>query len=274
VFERFTERARQVIVLAQDEARGLGHNYIGTEHILLGVLREEEGLAARVLRALGIDSAGVRAQVVRVIGQGDEAVTGQIPFTPHAKKALDLSLREALSLGHNYIGTEHILLGLLHETESRAVEILTYFGANAENVRHEVIRMIDGNGPAQAREALAPGEESPEPVLRRVVPLARQLSEGTWILSVEVWDHGLILRWATFGRPRVQLGPEGRGYQSWHVSDDVGTRYNRFGESGSGGWERVLHYEFFCAPAPPPEAKSLLFRHEATNEEFSVSLTD
>jgi uncharacterized protein (TIGR00255 family) len=106
VFERFTERARQVVVLAQDEARALKHNYIGTEHILLGLLREEEGLAARVLEQLDITVEEVRAQVARIVGQGDEVTTGQIPFTPRAKKVLELALREALSLGHNYIGTE------------------------------------------------------------------------------------------------------------------------------------------------------------------------
>ena len=113
LFERFTERARQVVVLAQDEARALKHNYIGTEHILLGLLREEEGLAARVLESLDITVEEVRAQVARIVGQGDEVTTGQIPFTPRAKKVLELALREALSLGHNYIGTEHIL-SLIH----------------------------------------------------------------------------------------------------------------------------------------------------------------
>src|SRR5438552_3295117 len=123
VFERFTERARQVVVLAQDEARALKHNYIGTEHILLGLLREEEGLAARVLESLDITVEEVRAQVARIVGQGDEVTTGQIPFTPRAKKVLELALREALSLGHNYIGTEHILLGLVRENEGGAARI-------------------------------------------------------------------------------------------------------------------------------------------------------
>ena len=120
MFERFTERARQVVVLAQDEARALKHNYIGTEHILLGLLREEEGLAARVLESLDITVEEVRAQVARIVGQGDEVTTGQIPFTPRAKKVLELALREALSLGHNYIGTEHILLGLVRENDDLA----------------------------------------------------------------------------------------------------------------------------------------------------------
>src|ERR671917_373923 len=120
VFERFTERARQVVVLAQEEARILKDNYIGTEHILLGLLREEEGLAARVLESLDITVERVRAQVVRIVGSGEEVTSGQIPFTPRAKKVLELALREALSLGHNYIGTEHILLGLVRENEGVA----------------------------------------------------------------------------------------------------------------------------------------------------------
>src|SRR5712692_7385061 len=117
MFERFTERARQVVVLAQEEARTLKHNYIGTEHILLGLLREEEGLAARVLESLDITVERVRAQVVRIVGSGEEVTSGQIPFTPRAKKVLELALREALSLGHNSAGTEHILLGLVRENE-------------------------------------------------------------------------------------------------------------------------------------------------------------
>ena len=129
MFERFTERARQVVVLAQEEARTLKHNYIGTEHILLGLLREEEGLAARVLESLDITVERVRGQVVRIVGSGEEVTSGQIPFTPRAKKVLELALREALSLGHNYIGTEHILLDL---------------DADSEKIRNEVIRMLSG----------------------------------------------------------------------------------------------------------------------------------
>jgi len=146
MFERFTERARQVVVLAQDEARALKHNYIGTEHILLGLLREEEGLAARVLDSLDITVEDVRANVARIVGQGEEVTTGQIPFTPRAKKVLELALREALSLGHNYIGTEHILLGLVRENEGVAARILLDFDADAEKIRNEIIRMLSGPG--------------------------------------------------------------------------------------------------------------------------------
>jgi ATP-dependent Clp protease ATP-binding subunit ClpC len=144
LFERFTERARQVVVLAQEEARTLKHNYIGTEHILLGLLREEEGLAARVLESLDITVERVRGQVVRIVGSGEEVTSGQIPFTPRAKKVLELALREALSLGHNYIGTEHILLGLVRENEGVAARILLDFDADSEKIRNEVIRMLSG----------------------------------------------------------------------------------------------------------------------------------
>jgi ATP-dependent Clp protease ATP-binding subunit ClpC len=165
MFERFTERARQVVVLAQEEARTLKHNYIGTEHILLGLLREEEGLAARVLESLDITVERVRAQVVRIVGSGEEVTSGQIPFTPRAKKVLELALREALSLGHNYIGTEHILLGLVRENEGVAARILLDFDADSEKIRNEVIRMLSGpggrrqgSGQGAAASAAAPGE--------------------------------------------------------------------------------------------------------------------
>jgi ATP-dependent Clp protease ATP-binding subunit ClpC len=160
MFERFTERARQVVVLAQDEARALKHNYIGTEHILLGLLREEEGLAARVLESLDITVEEVRAQIARIVGQGDEVTTGQIPFTPRAKKVLELALREALSLGHNYIGTEHILLGLVRENEGVAARILLDFDADAEKIRNEIIRMLSGPGRRQQGGGGAPGEKT------------------------------------------------------------------------------------------------------------------
>ncbi len=146
MFERFTERARQVVVLASDEARTLKHNYIGTEHILLGLLREEEGLAARVLDSFDITVEEVRAQVARIVGQGDEVTTGEIPFTPRAKKVLELALRDALSLGHDYIGTEHILLGLVRENEGVAAGILLDFDADADKIRNEIIRLLCGPG--------------------------------------------------------------------------------------------------------------------------------
>src|SRR5262245_52852536 len=165
MFERFTERARQVVVLAQEEARTLKHNYIGTEHILLGLLREEEGLAARVLEGLEITVEEVRAQVIRIVGSGEEVTSGQIPFTPRAKKVLELALREALSLGHNYIGTEHILLGLVRENEGVAARILADFDADSEKIRNEIIRMLSGPGRRQQGQAGAQQEKKSSKLL-------------------------------------------------------------------------------------------------------------
>ncbi|HEY3728036.1 MAG TPA: Clp protease N-terminal domain-containing protein [Solirubrobacteraceae bacterium] len=152
MFEKFTERARQVVVLAQEEARALKHNYIGTEHLLLGLLREEDGVAARVLQSLEITVERVRASVVRMVGPGEELTEGQVPFTPRAKKVLELALRESLILGHNYIGTEHILLGLVRENEGVAARILLDFDADAERIRNEVIRMVPGPEPPGSRQ--------------------------------------------------------------------------------------------------------------------------
>jgi ATP-dependent Clp protease ATP-binding subunit ClpA len=144
MFEKFTESAREVVVLAQEEARTLKHNYFGTEHILLGLLREKEGLAARVLESLGITVERARADIVRIVHAGEEVSTDQIPFTPRAKKVLELALREALTLGHDHIGTEHILLGLVRENDGVASRVLLDFDADAEKVRNEVIRMLPG----------------------------------------------------------------------------------------------------------------------------------
>jgi len=144
MFERFTDRARRVVVLAQEEARHLNHNYIGTEHILLGLIHEGEGVAARGLQSLDIDFDAVRSQVTEVIGQGQQSPSGHIPFTPRAKKVLELSLREALQLGHNYIGTEHILLGLIREGEGVAAQVLEKLGADLPKVRQTVIQLLSG----------------------------------------------------------------------------------------------------------------------------------
>ena len=150
MFERFTDRARRVIVLAQEEARLLNHNYIGTEHILLGLIHEGEGVAAKALESLSISLEAVRAQVEEMIGQGGSSPSGHIPFTPRAKKVLELSLREALQLGHNYIGTEHILLGLIREGEGVAAQVLIKLGADLSRVRQQVIQLLSGyTGPAQ-----------------------------------------------------------------------------------------------------------------------------
>jgi Clp amino terminal domain, pathogenicity island component/UvrB/uvrC motif len=156
MFERFTDRARRVVVLAQDEARRLNHDYIGTEHILLGLIHEGEGVAAKALESLGISLDAVRQQVEEIIGQGQQAPSGHIPFTPRAKKVLELSLREALQLGHNYIGTEHILLGLIREGDGVAAQVLVKLGADLNRVRQQVIQLLHGHQaeePSSARSA-------------------------------------------------------------------------------------------------------------------------
>ena len=156
MFERFTDRARRVVVLAQEEARMLSHNYIGTEHILLGLIHEGDGVAAKALEQLGISLDAVRAQVQDMIGTGSQQTKGHIPFTPRAKKVLELSLREALQLGHSYIGTEHILLGLIREGEGVAAQVLQKLGADLNRVRQQVIQLLSGfQGKESAQSAAA-----------------------------------------------------------------------------------------------------------------------
>src|SRR5690554_5071308 len=154
MFERFTDRARRVVVLAQEEAKMLNHNYIGTEHILLGLIHEGEGVAAKALESLSISLDAVRQQVQEIIGEGQQAPSGHIPFTPRAKKVLELSLREALQLGHNYIGTEHILLGLIREGEGVAAQVLNKLGADLNHVRQQVIQLLSGY---QGKEPVSSG---------------------------------------------------------------------------------------------------------------------
>jgi ATP-dependent Clp protease ATP-binding subunit ClpC len=158
MFERFTDRARRVVVLAQEEARLLDHNYIGTEHLLLGLIHEGQGVAARALESLGISLEAVRQQVEQIIGRGQQAPSGHIPFTPRAKRVLELSLREAHQLGHDYIGTEHILLGLIREGEGVASQVLVRLGADLNRVRRQVIQLLPGHqGPQPASPEYAPG---------------------------------------------------------------------------------------------------------------------
>jgi hypothetical protein len=155
MFERFSDRARRVVVLAQEEARMLNHNYIGTEHILLGLIHEGEGVAARALESLGISLEAVRQQIEEIIGQGEQAPSGHIDLTPRAKKVLELSSREALQLGHNYIGTEHILLGLIREGEGVAAQVLARLGADLSRVRQQLIQLLHGSGGKEPEPAYA-----------------------------------------------------------------------------------------------------------------------
>jgi len=195
-----------VVVLAQDEARALKHNYIGTEHILLGLLRQQDGLAARVLGSLDITIEEIRAQVARIVGQGDEVTAGQVPFTPRAKKVLELALREALSLGHNYVGTEHVLLGLARENEGVASRILLDLGADAERIRNQVIRMLSGPESALLPQPWAVAEQGvtfgAEGTQRIRFRLPRRMPRGTYSYgSVDrrPWEALAPPLWAGFG---------------------------------------------------------------------------
>ena len=186
VFERFTDRARRVVVLAQEEARLLDHNYIGTEHILLGLIHEGDGVAARVLESLGISLTDVRAEVEEVVGHGSKAPSGHIPFTPRAKKVLELSLREALQLGHNYIGTEHILLGLIREGEGVAAQILVNLGADLSGARQRVIELLSDD----AADAAETGERRTVVQAQSMyaqVPTARSLPTCSFC-GRDLWD--------------------------------------------------------------------------------------
>jgi ATP-dependent Clp protease ATP-binding subunit ClpA len=178
MFERFTERARRVVVLAQEEARMLNHNYIGTEHILLGMIHEGEGVAAKALESLGISLEAVRAQVEEIIGQGQQAPSGHIPFTPRAKRVLELSLREAKELGHNYIGTEHILLGLIREGSGVAAQVLVKLGADLNGVRQQVVQLLHGRA---GDDLTGDGSPLPDDAPTRVDSLDRRLA------AIERW---------------------------------------------------------------------------------------
>ena len=175
MFERFTERARQVVVLAQEEARSFKHGRIGTEHLLLGLLREREGLAARVFDSLDLRYEEVRAHVARIAGEGDEVTAGEMPFTPRAKKVLELALREALALGHNYLGTEHILLGIAREGEGVAAQVLREFGRDEEAVRSEVLRQLGPTVPRPFRGLPRPDRSRLDAIEERLAAIERRL---------------------------------------------------------------------------------------------------
>jgi ATP-dependent Clp protease ATP-binding subunit ClpA len=183
MFERFTDRARRVVVLAQEEARLLHHNYIGTEHILLGLLREGEGVAARVLERLGISTEVVREKVASIIGEGGSVPSGHIPFTPRAKKVLELSLRESLQLGHNYIGTEHILLGLVREGEGVAAQVLVNLGAELSSVRQAVVNELRRLDPNTQLRMTGLSRTLETPAVAKAGVQARRLAGGSAVGS-------------------------------------------------------------------------------------------
>jgi Clp amino terminal domain, pathogenicity island component len=278
MFERFTDRARRVVVLAQEEARRLDHDYIGTEHLLLGLVREGEGIAALALTRLDISLEGVRAEVKAIVGQGREAPGTHIPFTPRAKKVLELSLREALQLGHDYIGTEHILLGLMREGEGVAAQVLVKSGADLSRVRQQVTQLLAGyagEGPSEqppgpparlgeqavtAMVAGGPGlyRDQEPPELVRVVPVGREVYHGDGLrivlISLEIWSGWLDLRYAVL--PEASPAAEAEVLLAWRVTDDAGTAYEHMGmATGGGRLLRVTQLGF--RPAPPERARVL-----------------
>jgi hypothetical protein len=276
MFERFTDRARRVVVLAQEEARHLNHNYIGTEHILLGLIHEREGIAARALTALDISLEAVRGEVTEIVGRGVEQPGGHIPFTPRAKKVLELSLREAMQFGHNYIGTEHILLGLIREGEGVAAQVLVKLGASFDRVRQQVVQLLAGHAGVQAEQvagmssrltqeqamamvAGGPGVYQEEPAeLVRVVPVAREVHREAGmrvvLISLEIWSGWLDLRFAML--PGSSSGGRMQWLLDWQVSDDAGTAYEKAGMATGGG--RQLHVtQLGFRPAPPEGARTL-----------------
>ena len=279
MFERFTDRARRVVVLAQEEARLLNHNYIGTEHILLGLIHEGEGVAAKALESLGISLEAVRAQVEEIIGQGQSAPTGHIPFTPRAKKVLELSLREAIQLRCDYIGTEHILLGVVREGEGVAAQVLVNLGAGLDQVRHQVIGLMSahaGPDPAEhltrgrvrlgqeAAMAMVPGgpavfQTGPAELIR-VVPLAREVFRGSGhrvvLISLELWSGWLDLRLALLPEDAPPGSMATDIALDWQVTDDAGTAYELCGLASSG--VRLLRIQQFSfMPTPPTDARRL-----------------
>jgi hypothetical protein len=282
MFERFTDRARRVVVHAQEEAVLLDHDYIGTEHLLLGLAHEGQGVAPRALESLGISLESVRREVEATVGRGKRKPTGHIPFTPRAKKVLELSLREALALSHNYIGTEHILLGLIREGEGVAAQVLAKLGADLDRVRQQVVELLAGHAggteapePAEraqggyvpvSQEALVamvaggPGvyQEQEAPELVRVVPLAREISYGPGLrillISLEIWRDWFDLRYAVLPERAPDAPPD--LLLGWRVSDDAGTAYQQTGIATAGG--RLLHIsQLGFRPAPPEAARTL-----------------
>jgi ATP-dependent Clp protease ATP-binding subunit ClpA len=196
MFERFTDRARRVVVLAQEEARLLNHDYVGTEHLLLGLIHEGQGGAAKALELLGIRLEVVRAQVEEIVGRGQRAPTGHIPFTPRAKKVLELSLREAKQLGHDYIGTEHILLGLIREGEGVAAQVLVKLGTDLSRARGQVIRLLSGDAgteEAAARTRLV-RMTVPDDLLEAQEQFAQVRREKEAAIVAEDFDQAAALR--------------------------------------------------------------------------------
>ncbi len=256
-FDKFTDEARRVLTFAQDEARRLNDNYIGTEHLLLGLVREEEGLAAHVLTATGIEPENVRTAVMFIVGRGDRPRPGEVGLTPRAKRVIELAIDESRRLGHRYIGTEHLLLGLVREGEGVAAGVLESMGMNLDRVRAEVVRAVTEGLPAQPADPAghAPGahriadiEDGP---LVRVIAIGRVEAHpgvSLELIALEIRAAGSILHWkSSFDGQPLRVDPE------LTVRDDVGTVY----ETRPTSWSRsgrVARGQVTIAPPPPGNA--------------------
>jgi hypothetical protein len=256
-FDKFTDEARRVLTFAQDEAQRFEHNYIGTEHLLLGLVREEEGLAARILKAMGIGLPDVRRAVLFIIGRGDHPVPGEVGLTPRAKRVIELAIDESRRLGHRYIGTEHLLLGLVREGEGVAAGVLESMGVNLDRVRREVVRAVTTGLPSQPAE---PSEDAPlahlvaeveDGPLDRVVAIGRvEVHPGVSleVIALEIRATGSLLHWkAGFDGQPFRVDPE------LSVHDDLGTVY----EARPSSWSRsgrVARGQIAIVPSPPAGA--------------------
>jgi hypothetical protein len=267
MFERFTDQARRAIVVAAEQARDLGHDFIGTEHILIALARSEDSVAREVLASFGITAGRLADDLERKLGHGThDEERPHIPFTPEAKKALELSLREALQLGHNDIGTEHLLLGVAREGKSHGAQLLLQAGADLQTIRNRVIARLSAR--ASTGERLVTPRITPKategwpggpPRLQRVVPIARELDvEDGWrlaLLSLEIWAGLLDLRIAVFATEADPPALAG-DYTDWTLSDDLGTEYTQLAKATGGpSWFHLGQVAF--TPAPPPEVATL-----------------
>jgi hypothetical protein len=261
-FNKFSDGARKVLTLAQDEAQRFQHNYIGTEHLLLALVREEDGVAAHVLIGLGVELGKVRTAVVFIIGRGDRPTRGEVGLTPRAKRVIELAIDESRRLGHNYIGTEHLLLGLVREGEGVAAGVLESMGVNLDKVRHEVIRVLtEGPAPARLPEAPVahPFMETDDSRLDRVVAIGQVATHpgvSLELIALEIRLTGCLLHWkAGFDGQPLRVDPE------LTVRDDLGTRYEVRPLSWSRGG-RDARGQITIVPAPPADAAllSLEFR--------------
>jgi hypothetical protein len=248
MFERFTDRARRVVVMAQEEARMLDHNYIGTEHILLGLIHEGKGAAAKALESMGISLEAVRQQVEEIIGRGKHTPSGHIPFTPRAKKVLELSLRESLQLGHNYIGTEHILLGLIREGEGVAAQVLVRLGADLNRVRNQVIVVLHGREGQEVRERPASAGPTPSPIRFRAPEIMRLLSDITARLDA-IEEHLGIRRSA-------ESGQAGAGAEAKPGEVRSGEAKRREASAGEAAPDEAVAGEAGSGKAAPDQAAS------------------